>query len=248
MIRLILHGLGRLGRSINDLAGSNGDFSVVARVKNTKVQIDDIPVYIDITECHENADVIIDASVASAVPALVAYALNRKIPLVICTTALDEATLKQIHNAADEIPVFLSANMSAGVNLVAKLAGGMAKMFADFDIEIVERHHAGKLDAPSGTAKFLAESIISAAGDKDMVYGRHGFAKRKPNEIGIHAIRGGNVVGEHTVIFAGNNETIEIKHSVLSKDVFAVGVLRAARFIAEQNPGLYNMENLIVID
>ena len=247
MIKLILHGLGRLGRSINDLAVSSDGFSVVAWVKNTNMEEDVVPVYTDITECNQNADVIIDASVASAVPPLVAYALSKKIPLVICTTALDDDTLKQIHNAAAEIPVFLSANMSAGVNLVAKLAGVMAKMFADFDIEIVERHHSGKLDAPSGTAKFLAESIISAAGEKDMVCGRHGFAKRRPNEIGIHAIRGGNVVGEHTVIFAGNNETIEIKHSVLSKDVFAFGVLQATKFIVLQKPGLYTMEHLIKI-
>ncbi|MCL2397285.1 MAG: 4-hydroxy-tetrahydrodipicolinate reductase [Defluviitaleaceae bacterium] len=246
MTKIIIHGLGRLGRSV--CAAMDDQFTVAAAIEAAPTQTnDDFPVYMNVEQCTQNADVVVDCSVAHAVPALLTWAVARQLPLVICTTALDDSTIDQINDAVAKIPIFLSANMSLGVNLAAKLARTTAKALdgKGFDIEIIERHHNQKLDAPSGTAVLLADSITSAIGEQNMVYGRHGLRKRAPNEIGIHAIRGGTVVGEHTVIFAGHDEVIEIKHAALSREVFARGALVAAKFITGKPPGLYTMDDLL---
>lgn len=245
-MKIIMHGLGRLGRSIIT-AAENNQFIIVAGAESNLQSNFNFPVYIDIDKCTEAADVIVDCSTASAVPALLDYAMTRKLPLVICTTGFDSAVMTKIKDASAHIPIFLSANMSLGVNLAAKLARTAAKALqgSGFDIEIVERHHNQKLDSPSGTANMLAQSIASAIGEQNMVYGRSGMDKRKPGDIGMHAIRGGTIVGEHTVIFAGPDEIIEIKHAALSREVFARGALAAAKFIAIKPPGLYNMDNLL---
>jgi 4-hydroxy-tetrahydrodipicolinate reductase len=249
MTKIIMHGLGRLSSSVI-AAVDDGQFTVVAGIRSKLQSNFNFPVYTDINGCTEAADVIVDCSTASTLPALLDYAVTRKLPLVICTTGFDSEALSKIHEAAAHIPIFLSANMSLGVNLAAKLAGTAAKALANagFDIEITERHHNQKLDAPSGTAILLANSITSAIGEQNMVCGRSGMGKRQPGEIGIHAICGGTIVGEHTVIFAGPDEIIEIKHAALSREVFARGALAAAKFIANQSAGLYNMDNLLELE
>lgn len=254
MIRIIVHGLGRLGRSVCGLAAECGEFDIVAAVKRNLVQGSDsglnlgFPVYGDLAFCKEKADVIVDCSVASATSVAVAYALASETPIVICTTGLEESVMKQIKETSAKIPVFLSANASLGINLVRALIQTAAKSLnpAGFDIEIVERHHNQKLDAPSGTANWLAEGIYDAIGPKKAVFDRTGERrKRDENEIGIHSIRGGTIVGDHLIIFAGPDEVIEIKHSALSREAFARGTLIAAKFTAARQPGLYTMDDVI---
>jgi len=253
---ILVHGLGRLGRSVCAAVADGGaqrGLSVVAAIKNTPLASNevakfDFPVYTNVADCSCNADVIVDCSVASATGGIVAHALQTRTPLVICTTGHSDEVDSAIKAAAELIPVFVSANMSLGVNIAVKLAAIAAKALNnyDFDIEILERHHNQKLDAPSGTARWLADSIFDAIGEKQVVYDRsETLAKRGKEQVGIHSIRGGTIVGDHTVIFAGPDETIEIKHSALSRDAFARGVLAAAVFTARQAPGLYVMDDLI---
>ena len=250
MTRIIVHGLGRLGGAVSELAQQDSGFGVAAAIDcNTGAVLHPgFAVYAGVDDCEEEADVIVDCSTAAAVGTIVSYALAKKIPIVICTTALEEETLRQIDAASAEIPVFLSANMSLGVNLMAGLVKTATKALngVGFDIEIIERHHSQKIDAPSGTAKLLADSIFEAIGPRPMVYDRSPLlAKRGAGEIGIHSIRGGNITGDHTVLFAGPEEIIEIKHSALSRKVFAQGALAAAKFIAARPAGLYTMDDLI---
>ena len=197
------------------------------------------------TEAH--ADVLIDFSNPAALPGLLKFAVSRKIPVVVATTGLsaeDEVLLK---NAAEQIPVFWSANMSIGICLLKELVKKAAAFLGeDYDIEIVEKHHNRKLDAPSGTALALADAINAAEGDKFRYeYDRHSRrVKRKPNEIGISSVRGGNIVGDHEVIFAGPNEIIEIGHKAMSRNIFADGAVKAAFFIQDKPAGFYGMESL----
>jgi len=239
--RIIIHGLGRLGQAVANLAGD----SVVAAVDKAAVSAD-FPVYQSLASCTEQGDVIIDCSHAEAVAELVA---NADLPLVICTTGLSGQSLAAIADAAKSIPILLSSNMSLGVNVVSKLAAQAAQMLdgAGFDIEIIEAHHNQKLDAPSGTAMLLANAINDAMGGKfKYVYDRSQYLqKREADEIGISAIRGGGIVGEHSVILAGQGEIIEISHRALSRDIFAQGALTAANFIKNKPAGLYTMEDLI---
>lgn len=196
-------------------------------------------------EAH--ADVLIDFSNPAALPGLLKFAVSRKIPVVVATTGLsaeDEALLK---HAAEQIPVFWSANMSIGICLLKELVKKAAAFLGeDYDIEIVEKHHNRKLDAPSGTALAIADAINAAEGDKFRYeYDRHSRrVKRKPNEIGISSVRGGNIVGDHEVIFAGPNEIIEIGHKAMSRNIFADGAVKAAFFIQDKPAGFYGMESL----
>jgi len=247
MLKIIVHGLGRLGLSVCKLATESDEFQVVAGVAKTQKTGFDFPVHMDMALCPA-ADVVVDCSVASAVDELVAYALDKKTPAIICTTALDDKTFRFMHEAAKVIPIFFSANMALGVNLMARLSRLAAAALSDvgFDIEIIEKHHSGKVDAPSGTANMLAGSIIDTLGGKNIVYDRTGrLQKRGADEIGVSTIRGGSIFGEHTVLFAGEGETLEIKHTALTREVFAHGVLRAAKFVAAKPAGLYGMDDLL---
>jgi 4-hydroxy-tetrahydrodipicolinate reductase len=204
--------------------------------------------YTNPEDCAHGADVVVDFSHFSAVPALLAYCLRTETPAVIATTALGDAERALLESAAARIPVFHSANMSLGVNVVlhaSKLAASALE--SDFNIEIVEKHHKEKEDAPSGTALMIAEAINGAlAVKKDFVFGRHGTNDVcKMTDLGIHAVRGGAVPGEHSVLFLGPDEVIEIKHTVFSRNVFALGAVKAARFVAGKAPGLYSMDDLI---
>jgi 4-hydroxy-tetrahydrodipicolinate reductase len=206
----------------------------------------EFPAYTAPNECAMPADVIVDFSTASAVPELVEWNLDRRMPMVICTTGLSEASNELISKAAKQFPILRSANMSLGINMIAAVLRRVSKTLSDagFDIEILEKHHNKKLDAPSGTAIMLADSINSS-GDFTYICDRSARReKRSTNEIGISSIRGGTIVGEHDVIFAGHDEIIELRHTALSRDVFAAGALIAAQFLVSKPPGMYSMKDV----
>lgn len=250
MTKVLLSGCnGRMGRAISEMCSKNKETCIVAGVDAYAEQKYDYPVYSAFSAISEEADVVIDFSSPQILRDLLAYCTAKKLPVVLCTTGYSEEELMLIEKASSEIPVFRSGNMSLGINVLMMLAKRAAQVLADsFDIEIIERHHNQKLDAPSGTAIMLAESVESAlCYESNRVYDRHLVrAKRGRNEIGIHSIRGGTIVGEHEVIFAGENETIELSHSAGSREVFAAGAIRAAIYLAvDKRAGKYNMDDLI---
>jgi 4-hydroxy-tetrahydrodipicolinate reductase len=199
----------------------------------------------------EPVDVIIDFSHPSALPELLTYCKTKSVPIVVATTGFNADEVAQIKNAASQIPVFFTGNMSLGINLLQDLARRAVRVLGkQFDVEIIEKHHNLKKDAPSGTALMLADSVNSAFGEfgesKHYVYDRHNvLTPRKSGEIGIHAVRGGTIVGEHEIVFAGHDEVISLSHSALSKEVFAVGAINAAIFLKSQPKGLYDMSDLL---
>lgn len=249
MINILMSGCnGKMGQVITRLSEQFDDLRIAAGLDISDHIKNSYPVFTNIEKCDVKVDVIIDFSNPAAFEAVTNFAVSRKIPLVMATTGLTQAQKNQLEIAAKVIPVFFSANMSLGVNLIMDLVKKAAKVLeSNFDIEIVEKHHSQKLDAPSGTALAIADSINSVLAQKqEYVYDRHSRRKkRSKNEIGFHAVRGGTIVGEHSVIFAGNDEIIEINHSAMSKDVFGTGALKAASFICRQKAGLYSMTDLI---
>ncbi len=199
----------------------------------------------DLCDYQGEADVIIDFSHHSLTKEVIAYAMGRSLPLVMCTTGHTEEEKALLFEAAKSIPVFYSANMSLGVATLCDLARKAASLFPDADIEIVEAHHNRKLDAPSGTALMIADTIKEVRPQAEYVYGRHGMSKRAPNEIGIHSLRCGNEPGMHEVIIATDYQTLSLKHNAESRAVFAEGAISAARFIKGRCAGLYNMYSLV---
>jgi 4-hydroxy-tetrahydrodipicolinate reductase len=239
---------GKMGQVITRLVSQTDDMKIVAGIDLNDTLSNTYPVFTDIRQCSIKPDVIVDFSNPQGLDKLLDYATNKKLPLVMATTGLTQAQIKQLHEAARVIPIFFSANMSLGINLLMDLVQKAARILEkNFDIEIIEKHHNQKLDAPSGTALALADSINEVLEQKyEYVYDRHSRRKkRSKKEIGIHTLRGGTIVGEHSVIFAGNDEIVEINHTAMSKEIFAVGALRAARFIRVKDNGLYSMKNLI---
>lgn len=190
-------------------------------------------------------DCIIDFSHHSTTAEIMEYAVKNNIPTIVATTGQTKEELELIHEAAKKIPIFLSANMSLGVALLVELAKITAKNFTYADIEIIEKHHNRKLDAPSGTALLIADAIKSVREKSKFVFGRHGQAKRDPDEIGIHAVRMGNVIGEHEVIVGTDTQTITLKHEAHSRALFAEGAIKAAEFLIGKPAGIYNMESMI---
>jgi len=250
MLKIIVHGLGRLGRSVCTLVAEkpSGEYKVVAGIDAAHITDLAFPIYTDLANCADAADVVVDCSIAPAVNGLISRAVAKKMPVVICTTALNDETIQNIHDAAQIIPIFLSANMSLGIHLMSRLSQMASKALSDagFDIEIIEKHHGGKLDAPSGTANMLASGIMNVLGEKELIYDRSGRRqKRDAAEIGMHAIRGGSMVGEHTVLFAGMGETLEITHNASSREIYAGGILRAAKLVVTKPAGLYGMDDLM---
>lgn len=249
MTNIILCGCGgRMGKAIT--AAAVGDYDIVAGVDinaSSLAAACSFPVYESIFDFPGKADAIIDFSHHSALPSLLQYAKKTHTPLVIATTGHTEEELALMKQASEEIAVFFSGNFSIGINLIINLAKQAARTLgADFDIEIIEKHHNKKLDAPSGTALMLANSIAEEREESEYVYDRHNVRKaRESKEIGIHAVRGGTIVGEHEVIFAGTNEVVTISHSAASREIFATGALRASAYIAKKSTGLYNMSDLI---
>ena len=249
MIRIIIHGCcGRMGHIITEICEKDEKTQVVAGVDAFGDAYAGFPVYRDLSDCPE-ADVVIDFSTASAVDGLLAYCTAKNLPVVVCTTGLSDEQTKALQSAAEKIAVLKSANMSVGVNLIEALIAQAAPKLAQagFDIEIVEKHHNQKIDAPSGTAIMLANAINETLDNsKHYVYDRHSRRqKREKSEIGMHAIRGGTIVGEHDVIFAGNDEVITLSHSAASKTVFAAGAVNAAVFLKDKPAGLYDMSQLV---
>lgn len=237
-----------MGQVISRLAGQYEDLRIAAGCDISDNGRNEYPVFKDLKSCTVKVDVIIDFSNPAILEGLLSYAVSKKLPVIVATTGLSPAHKKFLEQASADIPVFSSANMSLGVNLLIDLVKKAAKLLeSNFDIEIIEKHHNQKLDAPSGTALAIADSINSILDQKqEYVYDRHSRRKKRSKaEIGIHAIRGGTIVGEHSVIFAGNDEIIEINHSATSKDIFGTGALRAARFIYGKKPGMYDMNDLI---
>lgn len=249
MINILLSGAnGKMGRVISRLVADDEAATICGGIDINTEKYDSFPIYPSPDTYEGNCDVIVDFSHPSVFKPLLSFALEKKFPIVICTTGLSESDKELMKKASEEIPVFFSANMSLGVNLLIDLAKKATAVLEDnFDIEIVERHHNQKIDAPSGTALAIADAIADTACDnKNYVYDRHSVRrKRSKDEIGIHAVRGGTIVGEHEVIFAGNDEIIEIKHTAMSKEIFATGAIKAAKFLKGKNPGFYSMNDLI---
>ena len=252
MTNIILSGCGgRMGSAIVRAASDGNTCRIVAGVDMNVSAVApacNFPVYQSIAEFPGKADVIVDFSHHTALPALLDYALTTGTPIVVATTGHTEEERAQMLAAAEKIPVFFSGNMSIGINLLIELAKtASATLGVDFDVEIVEKHHNQKLDAPSGTALMIADALSETREASEYVYDRHASRqKRDPKEIGIHSIRGGTIVGEHEIIFAGHDEIMEIRHTALSREIFAQGAVEAAKFMATvKAPGLYDMSQLV---
>jgi len=248
MIKILLNGCsGKLATAISNLAKTTDEaekYEIICGI-DPDPKTHDFPVLTNIADFKANTDVVIDCSVAEAVPTLLDFCVKMQFPLVICTTGFNDTQMEHIKQASAKIPIFQSANMSMGINVLQNLAAQVAKILSDFDIEIIEKHHNQKIDAPSGTALLLAEAInASFDNKKEYLYDRSQQRNPRGKEIGLHSIRGGNITGEHSIVFAGAGETLELKHTAISKDVFAIGTLKAAEFIQKQPNGLYNMDNL----
>ncbi len=249
MTRLFLNGCnGRMGQQISIIVGMMEGLDIVAGSDlNTKSEFG-YPVYEDPSDSREDFDVLIDFSNPAAIPKLVEFIKAKKCPSVICTTGLDDGHKKILHELSETTPVFISANMSLGINVMVNLARQTAKLlYPEFDIEIIEAHHNQKLDAPSGTAMMLAEEIKDElARPMDCVFDRsQQRQKRGATEIGMHAVRGGNIAGDHTILFAGPEETLELRHHAQSRAVFARGAISAAQFMEGKPAGLYSMKQLV---
>lgn len=249
MTRIIMNGCnGKMGQVITRLAAEDDSCEIVAGF-DVNDTIDNIyPVFTNPDEFTGEADVVIDFSHPSALTNILSYCKKRKLPVILATTGFTNEQKQEFKKASKEIPVFFSANMSLGINLLIALAKKATKLLeGNFDIEIVERHHNQKIDAPSGTALAIADAIDQTLSyPAEYVYDRHAVRKkRKKTEIGLHAVRGGTIVGDHEIIFAGTDEVIELRHSAHSKEVFAVGAVKAAKFITDKPAGIYDMNDLI---
>lgn len=249
MTNIILCGCnGKMGRAITACVEQQDNCQIVAGIDLNTATENYYPVYDDFSKIIEDADVIIDFSNPALLDNILDYAKNKSIPVVLATTGFSDLQTKKINDHSKEFPVFFTFNMSLGINLLVSLAKKATMILGDnFDIEIVEKHHNQKLDAPSGTAIMLANAINETLDNKYLYeYDRHSKReKRKKNEIGIHSIRGGTIVGEHDVVFAGHDEVITLSHHAASKEVFAIGAVKAAQFIKDKPKGLYDMNDVI---
>ncbi len=244
---IICGALGKMGAKIRENAQKSGDITVVCGVDRTSAEINGVKVYDGFDKITEKADVVIDFSAKASLNAILNYCVKTHTPAVLCSTGYDEEDVKAIKAASEKTAFFRSANMSLGVNVLIEAVKFAAKRLYDFDIEIIEKHHNKKADAPSGTALMIKDGIKEILPDKTEVYGRHGLVgARDKKEIGLHAVRGGTIVGEHQVIFAGDNESLTFTHNAESRDVFAAGAIAAARFIAAKDKGLFDMKDLIL--
>ncbi|MFA9463334.1 MAG: 4-hydroxy-tetrahydrodipicolinate reductase [Velocimicrobium sp.] len=250
MTKIIMHGCnGAMGRTITNIVKEEPGVQIVAGVDINTSQSNDYPVYDSICNCKIAADVIIDFASSKAISDLLSYAVNKKTPVVLCTTGLSDEQVKEVEQASKQVAILRSANMSLGVNMLLKLVKEAIKTLepAGFDVEIVEKHHSKKVDAPSGTALAFADSMNEAMNQQyEYVYDRSKDRKqRNKKELGISAVRGGTIVGEHEIIFAGIDEVIEFKHTAYSKAIFAKGSVSAAKYLAGRRAGLYDMSDVI---
>ncbi len=250
MVKIIMHGCnGKMGQVISGIVKEDENVEIVAGIDVFDQMKNDYPVFKSISECNVEADVVIDFAAAAAVDALLDYCEEKKLPVVLCTTGLTEEQINRIPEAAKKTAVLKSANMSLGINMLLKLLKEVTGILAPagYDIEIVEKHHNQKVDAPSGTALALADSMNEVL-NNEYVYNYDRSKERKKREkkeIGISAVRGGTIVGDHEVIFAGIDEVIEFKHTAYSKAVFAKGAVQAAKFLSGKPAGMYDMADVI---
>lgn len=251
MTKIIIIGCnGRMGQMITNIVSDDEDAIVAAGVDIVNTRDNSYPVFTDISDCDIQADAIIDVSSANGIEDRINYAVDKQIPIIICSTGLSKEQQRYVTEASHKVAVLRSANMSLGINLLMKLVGEAAKKLADngFDIEIVEKHHNQKLDAPSGTALALADSINEECGDRyEYVYDRSQVRKKRgKEELGISAVRGGTIVGIHDVIFAGTDEVITLSHTAYSRAVFAKGSVVAAKFMKGKDAGYYDMADVLM--
>ena len=249
MTKIILSGCyGTMGRVIKEICDKEKEVQIVAGVDAYDAKEYDFPVYASFDDVDITADVIIDFSNPALIDSLLKYAKESNVPAVIATTGYDDEQLEKINGAAKEVAIFFTFNMSLGINLLIELSKQATKVLGnDFDIEIIEKHHNQKVDAPSGTAIMIANAISDTLEEKPLYeYDRHSKREKRPkNEIGIHSVRGGTIVGEHEVIFAGTDEIVSIKHQAMSKKIFACGAVNAAKFLVDKNAGIYTMKDII---
>ena len=250
MIKIIMHGCnGRMGQVISSLVKEDPNMEIVAGIDILGQKGNPYPVFTSIKDCDIPADAVVDFASAEAIDDLLDTCIDKKLPVVICTTGLSDAQLEKVQKVSEQIPVLRSANMSLGINLIEdvlrKISGFLNE--SGFDIEIIEKHHNKKKDAPSGTALALADAVNDGLKNKkDYIFDRSGrLQARSENELGISAVRGGSIVGEHEIIFAGTDEVITIKHTAYSRAIFAKGALSAAAFLAYAKPGMYDMSDVI---
>lgn len=250
MVRILMHGCcGRMGHMITDLAAKDAEVQIVAGVDARGEKYADYPVYHSLEEVQEAVDAVIDFSNAGAVDALLDWCAGKNIPAAVCTTGLSEEQMEHLRKTSEKIAVLKSANMSIGINLLLNVLKEAAPKLAEagFDCEIVEKHHNQKLDAPSGTALALADAVNeSEDGRYTYVYDRSQRREKRPeNEIGISSVRGGSIVGDHDVIFAGQDEVITFSHMAYSRAIFGKGAIAAAKYLAGKEPGLYDMQDVL---
>ena len=250
MTRIIMCGCnGKMGQVISNIVAADEEAQIVAGIDISEQQLNDYPVFKKLSECNIEADAVIDFSSPKALEDILKTAVERKLPVVLCTTGLSEEQLLEVEEASKKTAILRSANMSLGVNTLLKLVAAAAEVLAkaDFDIEIVEKHHNQKVDAPSGTALALADAINAALSNEyTYKYDRSQVReKRSKKEIGISAVRGGTIVGEHEVIFAGTDEVIEFKHTAYSKAIFGKGAVSAAKYLKGKDAGMYRMSDVI---
>jgi len=249
MLKIILVGCnGYMGRVVTDMVANDQDMIITAGIDIDTKKQNTYPVYTGLDDITEKADVLLDFSKPAALTGILKYALSNKTPIILCATGYSQEQLADIDKTSGQIPVFRSGNMSLGINLLTDLIKRAGTVLGeDFDIEIVERHHRRKVDAPSGTAILLADAVAETMpGKPEYIYERE--SKRKPrsnNEIGISAVRGGTIVGIHDVIFAGEDEIIELRHTASSRNVFASGAIKAAKYMQNKQPGMYTMKDLL---
>ena len=250
MVKVIMHGCnGKMGQVISDLVEQDDEVVIVAGIDLSNQILNSYPVFHSLGECNVEADVVIDFASARATDALLEQCIAKKLPCVLCTTGLSEEQLKRVEEVSEQVAILKSANMSLGINLLLKLLKDATAVLAPagFDIEIVEKHHNQKVDAPSGTAIALADSINEELNNEyQYVYDRSQIReKRSKKEIGFSAVRGGTIVGDHDVIFAGSDEVITFNHTAYSKAIFAKGAIQAAKYMAGKPAGYYSMSDVI---
>lgn len=248
MINVLINGaLGRMGKKVYEACVLTEGVTPVCGVDiREDLSNPEFPVYSSFKGVNQKVDVVIDFSSSASLNAVLEYITENKTPAVLCSTGYDQQAVEKVNKASEQTAIFRSANMSLGVNILIELVKKASKSLNGFDIEIIEKHHNQKVDSPSGTALMLADAVKEVAPEKFYVYGREGMCgKRDPNEIGIHAVRGGNIVGEHDVLFAGVSETVTLSHQATDRAVFAEGAVKAAKYIATKKNGLFNMSDMI---
>ncbi len=247
MVKILLNGcLGKMGQAVESCINERDDVMISCGVDIAEGE-KTYPVYTCFVDVKETPDVIIDFSNPLVLDDMLSFAEKHHTPVIICTTGFSEAQVQKIKDTAEKLPVFYSGNMSLGVNVLIALSKMAAKVLSNsFDVEIIEKHHNRKLDAPSGTALMIADAISEEMNDAQYTYDRHAYRrKREHNEIGIHSVRGGTIVGEHEVIFAGHDEVVSLKHQAQSRGVFAAGAVNAALFLKDKPAEMYDMSDLL---